>query len=149
MSTTSTTIRRSTRTRTPRQRSPPDPHYVRRETLTTTVRNLLRKILLKKEDLETAKSELRGMSAIVSNTNRLDGLTRADKDSLQRQYSKNIEKQREIINEITMLQRDFDTKYAELDDIIRQERLRNTGGGKKRKLAYSRYSRKKGKKRYS
>jgi len=145
-STTSTTIRRSTRTRTPRQRSPPDPHYVRRETLTTTVRNLLRKILLKKEDLETAKRELGSMSAIVSNTNRLDGLTRADKDSLQRQYSKNIEKQREIINEITMLQRDFDTKYAELDDIIRQERLRNTGGGKKRKLAYSR---KKGKKHYS
>jgi hypothetical protein len=146
MSTTSTTIRRSTRTRTPRQRSPPDPHYVRRETLTTTVRNLLRKILKKKEDLETAKRELGSMSAIVSNTNRLDGLTRAEKDSLQRQYSKNIEKQREIINEITMLQRDFDTKYAELDDIIRQELLRNTGGGKKRKLAYSR---KKGKKRYS
>jgi hypothetical protein len=57
-----------------------------------------------------------------------------------------LKKQREIINEITMLQRDFDTKYAELDEIIRQERLRNTGGGKKRKLAYSR---KKGKKRYS
>jgi predicted RNase H-like nuclease (RuvC/YqgF family) len=146
MSTTSTTIRRSTRTRRPRQRSPPDPHYVRRETLTTTLRDLVRKILLKKEDLETAKREVRGLSAIVSNTNRLAELTRADKDSLQRQYSKNIEKQREIINEITILQRDFDTKYAELDDIIRQERLRNTGGGKKRKLAYSR---KKGKKRYS
>lgn len=145
-STTSTTIRRSTRTRRPRQRSPPDPHYVRRETLTTTLRNLIRKILLKKEDLETAKREVRSLSAIVSNTNRLAELTRADKDSLQRQYSKNIEKQREIINEITMHQRDFDTKYAELDEIIRQERLRNTGGGKKRKLAYSR---KKGKKRYS